>query len=57
MPTPSPRPETTREKIKAVLASMDDLRLQVRYLLFDLEATRRENQHLRDLLHKYGIDE
>lgn len=30
--------------------SLDFLRLNVKYLLFDLEATRRENEHLRQLL-------
>ena len=30
--------------------SMDYLRLQIKYLLFDLEATRRENRYLRQLL-------
>ena len=30
--------------------SLDNLRLQVRYLMFDLEATRRENRYLRQML-------
>lgn len=30
--------------------SLDFLRLNVIYLLFDLEATRRENKYLRNLL-------
>ena len=30
--------------------AVDQLRLHVKYLLFDLEATRRENQQLRNLL-------
>lgn len=30
--------------------SLDYLRLSVKYLVFDLEATRRENQYLRKLL-------
>jgi hypothetical protein len=30
--------------------SIDYLRLQIKYLLFDLEATRRENRYLRQLL-------
>ena len=29
---------------------LNNLRLQVRYLLFDLEATRRENRYLRQML-------
>ena len=32
--------------------SLDHLRLTVKYLLFDLEATRRENQYLRKMLEK-----
>ncbi|MBC7835397.1 MAG: transcriptional regulator [Phycisphaerales bacterium] len=32
--------------------SLDYLRLSVKYLVFDLEATRRENQYLRKLLDK-----
>jgi len=37
--------------------SIDYLRLQIKYLMFDLEATRRENRYLRQLLenrHKPG---
>ena len=30
--------------------SLDCLRLQVKYLLFDLEASRRENRYLRQML-------
>lgn len=30
--------------------SLDYLRLSVKYLVFDLEATRRENHYLRNLL-------
>jgi hypothetical protein len=29
---------------------LDWLRLSVKYLVFDLEATRRENQYLRQML-------
>jgi 3-methyladenine DNA glycosylase AlkC len=32
--------------------SLDYLRLSIKYVLFDLEATRRENQYLRKLLEK-----
>ena len=34
----------------AVSNCLDHLRLQVKYLLFDLEATRRENRYLRQML-------
>ena len=37
--------------------SLDYLRLSIKYLVFDLEATRRENQYLRKLLDaKNGTD-
>ncbi|HVU64603.1 MAG TPA: hypothetical protein VHC70_11545 [Phycisphaerales bacterium] len=37
--------------------SLDYLRLSIKYLVFDLEATRRENQYLRKLLDaKHGTD-
>jgi hypothetical protein len=43
-----------RERIKMSVAelqeSLDYLRLSVKYLVFDLEATRRENAYLRRLL-------
>ena len=32
--------------------SLDYLRLSIKYILFDLEATRRENQYLRKLLER-----
>lgn len=34
----------------SVQDALDYLRLQVTYLLFDLEATRRENRYLRQML-------
>lgn len=38
--------------------SLDYLRLSIKYLVFDLEATRRENQYLRKLLDaKHGTDQ
>ena len=39
---------------------VDHLRLQIKYLLFDLEATRRENRYLRQMLesrHKRDTDD
>ncbi|RIK62837.1 MAG: hypothetical protein DCC65_16960 [Planctomycetota bacterium] len=42
------------EKLKATVSSLHDsidyLRLSIKYLLFDLEATRRENEYLRKML-------
>lgn len=46
--------QTCREKLpkttRNIQDSMDFLRLSVKYLLFDLEATRRENAYLRRLV-------
>jgi len=36
--------------IPELIASLGYLRFSVKYLIFDLEATRRENKYLRDLL-------
>lgn len=46
----------SHEKLKKTVTdlqeSMDYLRVAIKYLVFDLEATRRENQYLRDLLER-----
>ena len=34
--------------------SLDYLRLSIKYLVFDLEATRRENEYLRKLVQAQG---
>ncbi len=39
-----------QESLHSMQESMDYLRVCVKYLLFDLEATRRENLHLKKLL-------
>jgi hypothetical protein len=39
-----------KKTISDLQDSLDYLRLSVKYLVFDLEATRRENQYLRKLL-------
>ena len=44
------RHERLKQTVVALQDSLDQLRLSVKYLVFDLEATRRENQHLRKLL-------
>jgi chromosome segregation ATPase len=44
------RHEKMRKTISELQESLDYLRLSVKYLVFDLEATRRENQYLRRLL-------
>lgn len=46
--------EATHKELAAtarnVSEAMDSLRLQLKYLVFDLEATRRENTYLRKML-------
>ncbi len=44
------RHERMKKTINDLQDSLDYLRLSVKYLVFDLEATRRENQYLRKLL-------
>lgn len=39
-----------KKTVAELQESLDYLRLSVKYLVFDLEATRRENQYLRKLL-------
>jgi hypothetical protein len=42
----TPTPSKTSEGL------LDHIRLQSKYLLFDLEATRRENRYLREMLER-----
>src|SRR4051812_40112096 len=44
------RHERLKQTVSGLQESLDYLRLSVKYLVFDLEATRRENQYLRRLL-------
>ena len=39
-----------RKSVTSLQDSLDYLRLSIKYLVFDLEATRRENSYLRKLL-------
>jgi len=39
-----------RKTVSELQESLDYLRLSVKYLVFDLEATRRENEYLRKLI-------
>ena len=39
-----------RKGVSRLQESLDYLRISVKYLVFDLEATKRENAHLRKLL-------
>lgn len=44
------RHEDIRKSVNSLQESIDFLRLWIKYLLFDLEATRRENGYLRKML-------
>jgi len=42
--------ERLRKTVSSLQESLDYLRLSIKYLVFDLEATRRENKYLRRML-------
>ena len=44
------RHKQLRKTVTNLQESIDFLRLSIKYLLFDLEATRRENSYLRKML-------
>jgi len=44
------RHQKMKKTITELQESLDHLRLSVKYLVFDLEATRRENKYLRNML-------
>jgi chromosome segregation ATPase len=44
------RHEQIKKSVTSLQESIDFLRLGIKYLLFDLEATRRENGYLRKML-------
>lgn len=50
----SPKVGLDHEKVERIIKEMheviDNLRLSITYLMFDLEATKRENQQLRQML-------
>ena len=46
-----------RKTVTDLQESLDYLRLTIKYLLFDLEATRRENGYLRKMLEEQAHDE
>lgn len=57
---PAADPKGQRDRIQAAIGelqdSLDYLRLSVKYLVFDLEATRRENAYLRRLVEQINTD-
>ena len=44
------RHDALKQTVSTLHESIDFLRLSIKYLLFDLEATRRENSYLRKML-------
>ena len=44
------RHERLKQTVSSLQESLDYLRLSIKYLVFDLEATRRENNYLRKML-------
>ena len=46
----NPKNGASIDPVKKLAAAMDDLRVSVKYLLFDLEATKRENDYLKNRL-------
>jgi chromosome segregation ATPase len=51
------RHERLRQTVGNLQESLDYLRLSIKYLVFDLEATRRENGYLRKMLDEATKDE
>ena len=47
--------EKLRKSVDSLQGSLDYLRVCIKYQLFDLEATRRENKYLRKLLEEKNI--
>lgn len=48
------RHQELKDTVSGLQESIDFLRLSIKYLLFDLEATRRENEYLRKMLESDG---
>jgi hypothetical protein len=51
------RRERIQQSVSQLQESLDYLRLSVKYLVFDLEATRRENAYLRRLVEQMNRDQ
>ncbi len=51
------RHQKLRQTVHNLQESLDYLRLSIKYLVFDLEATRRENGYLRRMLAERDHDE
>lgn len=44
------------KELKRLMEELDNLRVTVKYLVFDLEATQRENALLKKLLEEKNLD-
>jgi hypothetical protein len=51
------RHERLTATVNGLQESLDYLRLSIKYLVFDLEATRRENNYLRKMLEEGNTNE
>ncbi|MGD8454623.1 MAG: hypothetical protein PVJ57_22650 [Phycisphaerae bacterium] len=52
------RHEDIKRSVRSLQENIDFLRMGIKYMLFDLEATRRENGQLRKLLERdHGNDQ
>src|SRR5688500_31254 len=51
------RHEQLKATVSSLQESLDYLRLSIKYLVFDLEATRRENSYLRKILEDNGKED
>jgi hypothetical protein len=49
-PTASQASSTMKREMAALEETLDQVRLAIKYLVFDLEATKRENRVLKELL-------
>lgn len=43
-------PSGLREEIKKIKETLEELRFQMKYMQFDLEATRREREYYKNLV-------
>ncbi len=50
------RHKQLKDTVSSLQESIDFVRLSIKYLLFDLEATRRENDQLRKMLDDQSSD-
>lgn len=41
-----------REELKKIKETLEEMRMQIKYMEFDLEATRREREYYKNLVEK-----